>query len=512
VVARPDAAPGAPGIGGSHHFALAVRDRAALLRWKRRLLDEGHAVNGILDRHYFQSLYVQDPDGQIVELATLGPGWAVDEEAERIGELHRDPPAEMVNLNRDRARIAAENWPDPVAEVDAAMRIPGLHHVTAIGAGIERTEAFVAGRLGMRRVKRTNNFDDVGSFHWYWGVGAGAPGTLVTYFDRTPERERPVRMGAGQLAHYAVAAAPAAVDPLRDALAAAGLAVSPPAEFGPDGATFRAVGTHDPDGHPVVVASGGAPAWYDAEPPAAAPAAARAARGRPDERARDPRRRRRGARARRPARRAAGAHGRRAARRRARGGGDGARPRRVAREHPDARAGARGGGRRLPRAGGGGRPVVPVRLHVAHRAQRARHHVGDAGRRPRARPGGRRRRAARAHAASRLLAGRVSGVGVRGAPRAALRRAGRAERGAHRPDGTPRDYAGSLDGTPVFLGCSDVDGHIPAARVRESADVLRRLGGAVDVRLYPGMGHLVNDDEVGAVRAMLAGALAAGAA
>jgi predicted esterase len=76
------------------------------------------------------------------------------------------------------------------------------------------------------------------------------------------------------------------------------------------------------------------------------------------------------------------------------------------------------------------------------------------------------------------------------------------------PDGTPRDYAGSLDGTPVFLGCSDVDGHIPAARVRESAEVLHRLGGEVDARLYPGMGHLVNDDEIDAVRAMLAVALA----
>jgi glyoxalase family protein len=223
VVARPDAPPGAPGIGGSHHFALAVRDRAALLRWKRRFVDEGHAVTGILDRHYFQSIYVHDPDGQIVELATLGPGWTIDEDAAHLGESHRDPPAEMINLNRDRARIAAERWPDPVPAIDAAMRIPGLHHVTAIGTRIEGTEAFVAGRLGLRRVKRTNNFDDVGSFHWYWGVGAGAPGTLVTYFDRTPERERPVRMGAGQLAHYAVAAAPAAVDPLRDALAAAGL-------------------------------------------------------------------------------------------------------------------------------------------------------------------------------------------------------------------------------------------------------------------------------------------------
>jgi predicted esterase len=71
------------------------------------------------------------------------------------------------------------------------------------------------------------------------------------------------------------------------------------------------------------------------------------------------------------------------------------------------------------------------------------------------------------------------------------------------PDGTPRDYAGALDGTPVFLGCSDIDGHIPAPRVRESAEILRRLGGDVDMRLYPGMGHLVNDDEIEAVRAML---------
>jgi predicted esterase len=77
------------------------------------------------------------------------------------------------------------------------------------------------------------------------------------------------------------------------------------------------------------------------------------------------------------------------------------------------------------------------------------------------------------------------------------------------PPGTPRDYAGSLDGTPVFLGCSDVDAHIPASRVRESAEALRRLGGAVDMRLYPGMGHLVNDDEVAAVRAMLVAVVAA---
>ncbi|HEU0015913.1 MAG TPA: dienelactone hydrolase family protein [Longimicrobium sp.] len=73
------------------------------------------------------------------------------------------------------------------------------------------------------------------------------------------------------------------------------------------------------------------------------------------------------------------------------------------------------------------------------------------------------------------------------------------------PDGTPRDYAGSLDGTPVFLGCSDVDFHIPKHRVEHSAEVLRSLGGDVTMRLYPGMGHTIDDDEIAHVRAILAG-------
>jgi predicted esterase len=71
------------------------------------------------------------------------------------------------------------------------------------------------------------------------------------------------------------------------------------------------------------------------------------------------------------------------------------------------------------------------------------------------------------------------------------------------PPGTPRDYPGSLDGTPVFLGCSDIDAHVPLERVRESSAVLRRLGANVDERIYPGMGHTVNVDEVRAVRVLL---------
>ena len=71
------------------------------------------------------------------------------------------------------------------------------------------------------------------------------------------------------------------------------------------------------------------------------------------------------------------------------------------------------------------------------------------------------------------------------------------------PDGTPRDYASSLAGTPVFLGCSDVDFHIPKERVQHTAEVLQRLGGDVTARLYPNLEHTVNRAEIEFVRGMM---------
>jgi predicted esterase len=76
------------------------------------------------------------------------------------------------------------------------------------------------------------------------------------------------------------------------------------------------------------------------------------------------------------------------------------------------------------------------------------------------------------------------------------------------PDATPRDYEGSMNGTPVFLGCSAIDHHIPRERVEESARVMRGFGATVTMRLYPGMGHLVNEDEIAHVQAILDGVLA----
>ena len=71
------------------------------------------------------------------------------------------------------------------------------------------------------------------------------------------------------------------------------------------------------------------------------------------------------------------------------------------------------------------------------------------------------------------------------------------------PPGTPRNYAGSLAGTRVFLGCSDVDPHIPLPRVHESAEVFRQLSADVDERIYRGMGHTIDDDEIAAVKLLV---------
>ena len=80
------------------------------------------------------------------------------------------------------------------------------------------------------------------------------------------------------------------------------------------------------------------------------------------------------------------------------------------------------------------------------------------------------------------------------------------------PDDKLFDYAGSLDGTPVFLGCSDVDPHIPLRRVQQSTEALRALGGEVTERIYPGMGHTVNEDELAFVRTLVASVAGGGAA
>lgn len=251
----PHAPKGHPGIGGTHHFALIVPDYTTLLKWKRRLNDLGLVVDGPLDRHYFKSIYFNDPDGTIIEIATMGPGWTMDEAADAIGTEFREPPAEMIVNNRDEQRIQAETWPEPVPDITSDMALKrGMHHITAIATDIQRTHAFLGDLLGLKRVKMTSNFDDPSSAHWYWGVDNGRPGTLITYFERNPSREKRVQMGAGQTHHYAFAV-PDEESQLawRERLVKAGLRVTPVL----DRVYFKSIYTNDPDGHIVELATAG---------------------------------------------------------------------------------------------------------------------------------------------------------------------------------------------------------------------------------------------------------------
>jgi catechol 2,3-dioxygenase-like lactoylglutathione lyase family enzyme len=81
----PELDEGSVGRGSTHHFALGVETEEELAAWRDYLVSRAIPVTDVLDRTYFKSLYLRDPDGHIVELATLGPGVTADEPLEELG-------------------------------------------------------------------------------------------------------------------------------------------------------------------------------------------------------------------------------------------------------------------------------------------------------------------------------------------------------------------------------------------------------------------------------------------
>jgi glyoxalase family protein len=248
----PAAPQGNPGIGGTHHLALHVASEDGLLKWKRRLTDMGFPVEGPFDHHYYKSLFLRDPDGVHIAIATHTPGWLVDEAVEHLGTQHQELPPQIIARNSDMARIAAETWDTPVPDITPDMALmQGLHHITLITSDLEQSHAFYGEFLGMQRVKQTCNFDDT-SAHWYWGVEHGKPGTLITCFERNPWNTPPVRMGIGQTHHFALAVADEAVQlEWRERLRTARSPVSPVMER----VYFKSIYTRDPEGHIVELAT-----------------------------------------------------------------------------------------------------------------------------------------------------------------------------------------------------------------------------------------------------------------
>ncbi|MBI1806584.1 MAG: VOC family protein [Ignavibacteria bacterium] len=240
------------GIGTTHHLALVVESSEAQLKWKRWLIDHKIGVTGPYNRKYFTSIYFEDPDGLILEIATRLPGWTVDEDASELGSKMISPPIELTRFGRKEEEIARLMWITPVKEITSDMRLLGLHHITAISSNIDETTEFYAETLGMRLVKRTVNYDDTTSPHYYFGVGDGNPGTIITYFGYPPEKMRRGQIGTGMTHHVAFAVGNAEIQlQWRTKLVKAGVQVTPVM----DRVYFKSIYFQDPDGHILEIAT-----------------------------------------------------------------------------------------------------------------------------------------------------------------------------------------------------------------------------------------------------------------
>ena len=143
--------------------------------------------------------------------------------------------------------------------------IVGLHHVTAIASNPQRNLDFYTQVLGLRFVKRTVNFDDPGTYHFYFGDDAGSPGTILTFFPWP--NARPGSAGAGETTHTAFSVPLSALDFWKQRLADHGLAPIHSARFNEQVLTIA-----DPDSmkleivaHPDAPA-GKAPRFADVPP------------------------------------------------------------------------------------------------------------------------------------------------------------------------------------------------------------------------------------------------------
>lgn len=210
---RRGAGPGRPGAGGVHHVALGVETAEAQLRWKRWLQDRGVPVSGPFDRGWFRSIYFADPDGQILEIATAGPGYAVDEPADALGSGVVVPPTAELRGARNELEIRARTHPEPVHALTPEMRLTGIHHVSGLTDDVGEIGEFYEAALGLRLVKRSVNQDDPSMPHWFWASYDGRtvePHSSLTMFGgwsaggmRLHGRLHRVRPGAGQVHHIA---------------------------------------------------------------------------------------------------------------------------------------------------------------------------------------------------------------------------------------------------------------------------------------------------------------------
>jgi glyoxalase family protein len=189
------------GAGTNHHLALHVPTRNGLLKWKRRLTDLGLHVTGPYNRNYFYAIYLRDPDGAIIEIATTEPGFGHDEAV--LGSGFRAQPNENLIGGRDEVLTAAETWPQPVPAVTADFTLRGFHHITSISSNAERTEKFFVETVGLRLIKKTDYLDEKGGTHYYYACDDElSPGSVLTFFGLPGYASG--RLGTGLSHHFSL--------------------------------------------------------------------------------------------------------------------------------------------------------------------------------------------------------------------------------------------------------------------------------------------------------------------
>lgn len=247
---------GRPGIGGVHHVAMGVADEAALLKWKRRLNDLDVPTTGPINRGYFKSLYFTDPDGQILELATAGPGYAIDEPIDALGRLETQPEGDQLQHSAAGRAYALSIHPEPVPVITPDMAIDGIHHISAITSDVERANDFYSSTLGLTRIKKSVNQDNTKMPHHFWANYDGTRvlhGSSWTLFGFPPQWNR-VQGGVGQTHHVAFRATDEAEQlAWREMLALQGVQVTPVM----DRTYFKSIYFQDPDGLILEIATDG---------------------------------------------------------------------------------------------------------------------------------------------------------------------------------------------------------------------------------------------------------------
>jgi glyoxalase family protein len=192
----------------------------------------------------------------VLEIATKGPGYAIDEPIGALGVELRQPPAAQLPGGRDEAAIASETWPEPVEAISAEMRLSGLHHVTGMTDDLDRASEFYEAALGLKMVKRSVNQDAPDVLHYFWANYDGTrvlPGSSLTMFG-WPQRAPRAQFGAGQTHHIAFRAPDRATQAAwRDHLLSIGLEVSPVM----DRTYFESIYFRAPDGLLFEIATDG---------------------------------------------------------------------------------------------------------------------------------------------------------------------------------------------------------------------------------------------------------------